>query len=174
MVAVTVFCVWLGFSVNALIGCLSLLLLLLLLDTDLIEPPGTDVVVGAIFMIIIFPVYILKQFILGFPDRHSIFLSPPAGAPSEQSVQDISEFNSAIGSVTATLKPAGKIQINGVEYPATSADGKFVDIGCEVQVCGRRDTLLLVSRADTTRKESAQQIAQRKQPSGAESEIDSR
>ena len=83
----------------------------------------------------------LKQFILGFPDRDEVILSPPAN-PFVQ--PDLSNLISSQGTVVATLKPSGKVEIAGIEYSATTADGMLLDPGMAIRVSDVRNTILIV------------------------------
>ncbi len=95
---------------------------------------------------LILPVYALKQFILGFPDRDILIPPPP---DTTRPSYDLSRLAASIGTVTGTLKPCGTVQIDGSVYSAVAADGQFLDAGAQIRVVGIRNTMLVVVAAET-------------------------
>lgn len=71
---------------------------------------------------------------------------PPS---STSAPHDLSALIAARGLVVATLKPSGKIEIEGQEFAATTLDGKLLERGSIVQVSSIRNTMLVVSAVET-------------------------
>ena len=105
----------------------------------------TDNVVGiALYLALIAPAWIIQQWVLGFPDS----LKPPQGvslltAIAESSQVAIPETGMS-GTVVTPLRPEGKVDIDGQPHTAAAASGQFIDVGEQVEVCGRRNRTLLV------------------------------
>ncbi|MDB5387523.1 MAG: hypothetical protein JWM11_3169 [Planctomycetaceae bacterium] len=138
--AIGIFCVWFGVPANVFL-VLSGVFLLLVRFANLDAVPGNNAFEVAVGLMILLPVYVLKQFVLGFPDRDEVFLTPPA----ETFVPpDFSHLNAALGIVVATLKPSGKVQIDNAVYSATTEDGKLLDTGTAIRVSGMRNAVLVV------------------------------
>ena len=139
-----IFCVCLGIPIDAVLIVTSLVLLVSpLVTVSFVEgfiagPP----VHAALGVFLVMPFFVIKQFILDFPDRDKIVLAPPAEAAVSN---DLSRLVSAVGTVVAILRPAGKVEIAGITYSAATADGKFLDRGAAVKVTGVRNTMLIVS-----------------------------
>lgn len=101
---------------------------------------GTDTASFAFVLAATTPFYVLQQFVLGFPDRDLVILVPPK--------VDVNltppPRKSDIGVVMATLRPMGRIDLAGECFSAAAADGKMLDVGTHIRVCGQRGTVLLV------------------------------
>ncbi len=69
--------------------------------------------------------------------------SEPTSEPKDKST-DSQEHLHAIGTVVATLKPTGAIEINGSNHSAATEDGKFLDVGATVEVRSYRNRTMLV------------------------------
>lgn len=135
----------LGVPVNLLV-IISLFILVLSPLARLDFVPGSDVLQVAVGLAVMAPVYILKQLILGFPDHDQVVLQPPAATATV----DCSHLIQATGTVTATLKPAGKVAISNTIYPATTADGKYLDQGTAIRVTGVRNGTLIVLQSESS------------------------
>lgn len=95
------------------------------------------------------PFYALRQYVLGFPDRNDLVLSPPASrhhAPASASRlgTDAEEADGSPATVIAPLRPAGLVEIAGNRAEAMSFDGGWIATGTAVEVCGRRNRTLVV------------------------------
>ena len=137
-----------GIPVDAvLIACCVVLALSPLARLDLDIPSRLQVLnlfgeqVGiALWLTVMIPVYIVQQFVLGFPDHDEVVLVPPVHAEREE----LPDLMGAVGTVTATLRPWGKVEVAGVTYSATTADGKLLDRGVAVCVTEVRNAVLVV------------------------------
>ena len=145
-------CFGLGLPVWWLAGIVILFVLLFPLATmrwsrqiSFLEVMAADPICGGIVFTFLSPVYVVKQFILGFPERDQIVLSPPKwdGPPAKPSIKPAID-NVKFATVTATLRPLGRIECNGVRYDATSFDGTIVDVGQNVEVCAFQNRLFVV------------------------------
>jgi hypothetical protein len=148
-----VVCLAFGFSIDTLGIPLAIFVMLLpfanLDDTPIADAPGF-----AIKFCLTLPVYVVKQFVLGFPDREKIILTPRSydigqERTSTQSAEVADDVHSANATVITPLKPYGFIAINGERMEAISVDGTLIDIGQNVQVCGRRNSILVVKQTAT-------------------------
>jgi membrane-bound ClpP family serine protease len=106
---------------------------------------GHGVVQVAIVSTLIFPIYALKQFVLGFPDRELLILAPP---PEINTPPKLTELIGALGVVLSTLKPSGKVEIHGFEHSATTDDGKLLEPGTRIRVTDVRNVTLIVGAYD--------------------------
>lgn len=110
-----------------------------------VGPTSTDELVGfAFLMALLIPAYVLKQFVLGFPDRDQVILTPPKFARST----DPPPRKSDTGTVVATLRPMGRIELAGEEFNAVSDLGKLIDVGVSIRVTGHRGDAFLVRELD--------------------------
>lgn len=137
----------LGIPVNVLLivsGIVLVLSALARLDLDFVVSDGA--VGAALILMFMVPVYILKQFVLGFPDHDEIVLTPPEEAARNEPPQ----ITSKLGTVTATLRPWGKVEVAGTTYSATSADGKLLDPGVAVRITEVRGNVLVVMAVEST------------------------
>lgn len=140
-----ILCTWLGLPEMVFAGCAAFVLLVSLVATHQGFQAG-HVFEFALVNAIGLPIYALKQFVLGFPDRDILILSPPSDITPPS---DLSRLNHATGTVLATLRPCGTVEIEGVVYNAASADGKYLDMGAEIRVTGIRNLLLIVIATKT-------------------------
>ena len=135
-----------GIPVEALLiiaGVVLALSPLARLGLDFVVAEGA--VEAALTLTIMIPVYLLKQFVLGFPDQDELVLVPPVDAArDEPSISMIRE----VGIVTATLRPWGKVEVAGTTYSATTADGKLLDRGIAVRVTEVRNAVLVVAAVE--------------------------
>jgi membrane-bound ClpP family serine protease len=144
-------CAWLGIPVFVFVAGSILALLASPLATHHGVTAG-GALEFAVANVLMLPIYVLKQFVLGFPDR-DILIPPP---PTEHSPpNDLSHLNLSTGTVVATLKPCGTVQIDGSVHSATTANGQYLDSGTSIHVTGVRNTLLVVMAAKTSTMEGA-------------------
>ncbi len=139
-----VFCAWLGLSVDAFL--ITALITTVLSSVVTLEGDPADNAIGfAAFSTIVLPVYVLKQFVLGFPDYGEIIdnvvLAPPDVFPPSE---DFARLSAALGTVDATMRPCGTVRIDGSVYPATTFDGRYLKAGTPIRVTGSRDSFLVV------------------------------
>ena len=111
-----------------------------LTTVDLI--PAADEVGFVVSLVLFLPIYSLKQFILGFPDREILMPTPDPYIPTSV---DLAGLRDAVGSVTVTLRPYGKVEVDGIEYAATSVGGQLVERGSSVRVSDIRNSVLVVT-----------------------------
>jgi hypothetical protein len=88
--------------------------------------------------------YILQQWILGWPDRADLFLDPPL--PHEGGHGHLDELIGMVGVANGPLRPCGVVVLDGKEYSACSDLG-YIDRAAQVKVVGRKGTSLLVRPA---------------------------
>lgn len=75
---------------------------------------NVDPFVAIIALVLIVPVYFIKQFVLGFPDRFEFILRPPSGdrmrviATTEPAIEAVEGM---AGIVVSPLRPTGKIDV---------------------------------------------------------------
>jgi hypothetical protein len=148
-----VFCFWFGVMAEILIAVMTLLLVHMPLTSMKNEhiPLADFGPVGlAVGMALFIPVFLLKQYILGFPDYDQIVLSPPRRVPTPKRAveMEMPELDQQLATVVATLKPIGKIECNGRRIEAASFDGNMLDIGQLVQICGYRNRIYVVRPSD--------------------------
>lgn len=121
-------------SANTLLWLLPISLIAIRLAS--FERPAYSGVEGlAIMLSLLFPVYACKQFVLGFPDRHKLLLSPPD--PNRHRASDDGEGHELVGKVgvvTAPLRPMGSVNIEGVVHDAKTDTGRLIEVGCSVTV----------------------------------------
>ena len=142
-------CLYLAYSVCGL----SAMALLYLLPISLIaiglasfERPAYSGAEGLAFVLaLLFPVYLCKQFVLGFPDRHKLLLNPPDS--NRQRAPDNGESHELVGKtgvVRAPLRPMGSVEIDGVVHTAKTDTGCLLEVGTSVTVKRvRQDTLVV-------------------------------
>lgn len=144
------------------LGLLIAMPIVLLTSLKAYEGPHHNVVGVALVVLIVTPPYVLKQYLLGFPDYDEIVLLPPGsssaasrikGAPSRpaQETTNPAEALSAAGSegpqvatAVSVLRPAGTVEVRGARFAAISLDGTLIPVGAQVEVCGERNQSLLV------------------------------
>lgn len=151
-----VFTAWLGVPLNPLL--IVLVVVLILMPSASIDDDGLpgffwwmDISISPVIELMAFiPVYLLKQFILGFPDRDKVILSPPKNVRTIRSVKitELPNFHDELATVVATLRPLGQIECKETRFDATSFDGKMIDVGQVVRICDYRDRLVIVRPID--------------------------
>jgi len=136
---------------------LSAITLLYLLPVSLIaiglasfeRPPYSGAEGLAIMLTLLFPVYACKQFVLGFPDRHKLMLSPPD--PNRNRVTDDGESHELAGKtgvVTAPLRPMGSVKIDGAVHDAKTDTGRLLEVGTPVTVKRVLQGILVVRKTE--------------------------
>ena len=113
------------------------------------RPPYSGAEGLAIVLTILFPVYACKQFVLGFPDRHKLLLSPPD--PNRRRATDDGEDHELVGKtgvVTAPLRPMGRVRIEGVLYDAKTDTGRLIDVDASVTVKRVLQRVLVVRKTE--------------------------
>lgn len=109
---------------------------------------GGDILGLAVCLLVVVPVWMVKQFVLGFPDRDKIVL--PAYSKINRStkvrprVRGIEEVPNEPLTVVATLRPMGKVVWGDRHFDAISIDGQYVDVGTNVRVQELRDQMFVV------------------------------
>lgn len=121
-----------------------------------------DLPAVALVVLIFTPPYMLKQYLLGFPDYDEIVLLPPGSPPSTSRIKRApsrpaqgattpAEALSAavpegpqVATAVSVLRPAGTVEIRGARFAAISQDGTLIPVGAQVEVCGERNQSLLV------------------------------
>ena len=131
-----------GISANLLLRC-SPFAIPVILVASLEYPPGDSPGQMAVLLTLLFPIYITKQFVLGFPDRHKFMLNAPDRTPCDH--QD-SQLVGKTGEVLATLRPMGSVVIDGETYSAKSDGGNLIEAGEKISVCGVNADLLVVTK----------------------------
>lgn len=126
----------LGISAKPLLIFSGFILVIVPLASLKHDPPG------ALWILIMLPIYTLKQYILGFPDHDEVILTPPEHPIVHSKLSDMID---RLGVVRSTLKPSGKVEIDGTVYSATTADGKMLDEGAAICVSDIRNTILIVT-----------------------------
>lgn len=109
-------------------------------------PAGSDPISFAILFAIFAPVYFIKQYILGFPERDVFVLQAPVlSLPERRKVMSVvSELTGQSATVIATLKPIGKIECEGKQFEAISFDGSLIEVGKRVQIGEIQNRLYVV------------------------------
>ena len=89
--------------------------------------------------------YVLQQWILGWPDRADFMLDAPR--PPEHKNAPLDDLIGRIGVASCPLRPGGVIVLGQDRYPARS-DLHYIDRGTRVQVVGRKGSALVVRPVD--------------------------
>lgn len=115
-----------------------LLLILAVLGGDAIGIIGLPAVALA---------YMMKEYVLGFPE---LILDPPSPAEREQRDQGVPPPHlGKVARVTAPLRPIGEIELDEQRQNAASESGLFIDQGRSVVIVGKRNGTLLVREQAT-------------------------
>ena len=85
--------------------------------------------------------YVLKQWVLGWPDKQEMVLEPPP--LNSRDSQPLSSLIGQLGVTSGALRPSGHVVIAGDQYSACSDQG-YVDVDVKVRVVGARDSQLIV------------------------------
>lgn len=108
-------------------------------------PPPTDPVGFAVILTFVLPFFAMQQFVLGFPVLKEGVLEPPI-VPQKPEPPPLA---CDTGVVVAMLRPMGDVELAGERFSATSFDGKMLEVGTPIRVCGRRGNVLLVTTLDS-------------------------
>ena len=137
-------CAWLGLSADVFVIS-TLVVMAIACGTTLHGISANGPFEAAVIATIVLPFFVLNQFVLGFPEYDEIVrdvvLTPPDVVPPEET---LAHLNAAVGTVDATMRPCGTVRIDGVVYPATTFDGKYLKAGTSIRVIGSREALLVV------------------------------
>jgi len=144
------------------LGLLIATPIVLLTSLKAYEGPHHNVVGVALVVLIVTPPYVLKQYLLGFPDYDEIVLLPPGASsaasrikgarsrlaqettnPAEALSAAVSE-GPQVATAVSVLRPAGTVEVRGARFAAISLDGTLIPVGTQVEVCGERNQSLLV------------------------------
>jgi len=114
--------------------------------------PGVICLTVTIFGVFL-PLYLLKQFVLGFPDKpHWDRAQKEMREPPEQQLptKTLPEFPPAgtAGVVSAALRPMGMVEIEGTAFPARHTGNQLLAVGTSVLTCGEQNGTLLVKESD--------------------------
>ena len=123
-----------GLSANFLLVVLPVSLLAIAIAS--FERPSWSSPEGLAFALaLLMPVYLCKQFVLGFPDRHKLLLEPPDPLRQRDSQQqNHQDLIGRTGYISAPLRPMGSVNIEGTEYPAQTNTGFLLDSGVRITV----------------------------------------
>lgn len=103
--------------------------------------PVDDAVAFAVANTLLLPIYGIKQFVLGFPDRETLIPTPPS---NPRRTIELSPFIQKVGTVVAALKPCGTVEIDGAVHSAATADGRYLESGTQIRVVATRNSQLVV------------------------------
>ena len=106
---------------------------------------------AALLALLLF-VYLIQQWVLGWPDKEKIVLcatAPRTAKPDET----WGHLQGKLGTVASPLRPGGSVRIDGQEYQARSEHG-FVDGGMPVEVVGVSSFGVTVRTTDGEMSES--------------------
>lgn len=86
--------------------------------------------------------YMLKEYVLGFPD---LILDPPSPLETDNELQaSLAKHIGQVAITTSSLKPIGEIELNDVRLTAASESGVFIDPGTDVVIVGVKNGKLVV------------------------------
>jgi hypothetical protein len=100
--------------------------------------------------------YVIQQWILGWPDRADTLLEPPSLGRGTDAQLDALVGKTGVAS--SALRPGGTIAVEGTEYPAHS-NGGYVDRSSPVRVIGRNGPSLLVCAIDVASGSAAPNVS---------------
>lgn len=103
------------------------------------SPAGDDLIGFAAVMAVATPLYIMKQLVLGFPDREHVIPTPDPPPPAEPP-----EPKAQIGITVSALRPMGTVEIAGEHFNASSSTGRMIEAGRRIRSTGHRGRVLLV------------------------------
>ena len=133
-VAFLMICQWL--AVSAAVAFAVVVAFWVLLGSSVLDPLS----MGAVGIL-----YVIQQWVLGWPDRTHSILEPSLPHCDTTSHPDAHVGKTAITS--SALRPAGTVILDGNEYPASSELG-YIDCGKSVRVIARRGTAFIVCVVD--------------------------
>lgn len=109
---------------------------------------GADLLGLALGLLVMVPVWMVKQFVLGFPDRDKIVLPAYSKinriAKRPSPVRAIDELSHEPLTVVATLRPMGKVVWRDGHFDAISINGQYVEVGTKVRAQELRDQMFVV------------------------------
>ncbi len=131
-----------AFDLNALIVILIVVLSTIISSTLAWGPWGGPAAVAIGF------IYLLQQWVLGFPDRHYLFLQAPDASAAPPDVAALERLIGRCARTTTALRPMGHILIDAAAYEA-SADTNFIPADADVRVVAVRNRRLVVAPAES-------------------------
>jgi membrane-bound ClpP family serine protease len=100
-------------------------------------------------------VYVVQQFVLGFPARHEWMLSPSNDPTKQDAHLGLgSELIGAKGITTSPLRPIGDVKIEGRIYRAKTTDGQMLDANRTIVVSFVQQGTLVVKTISASQAES--------------------
>ena len=150
-----------GIAIDTLLKWLPIAVVLMLLSKpkyfDYLEHmPDLGVLLIGVFALVVgvfVPLYLMKQFVLGFPDkihwdrRSQKMRELPEPQLPASSHPDLPPTGTA-GTVSASLRPMGTVEIEGTAFPARHVHHHLLDVGTDVVTCGSQNGALLVKQPD--------------------------
>ena len=133
-------------SANAMLG-IAPFALLLAFAANVERVGGGSPESMAIAMALLLPIYLAKQFVLGFPDRKEFILEPD---PYNSRDDACESFQGKTGVVSTSLRPMGSVIIDGIDFPAKTDDGDFIPAKTPIIVLRGNSRLLVVARSNTS------------------------
>jgi membrane-bound ClpP family serine protease len=94
--------------------------------------------------------YVIQQYVLGFPDRDDWILPPPNQGRSEPSRHDLDSYIGTEGVTMTALKPMGTVLLNGDRFAAISETGAFIGIETSIIVSSVNGDKLVVRELRTS------------------------
>ncbi|MGB7346157.1 MAG: NfeD family protein [Pirellulaceae bacterium] len=89
--------------------------------------------------------YVVQQFVLGFPDRHEWMLDPAKSTTLPDVSPDLrSELIGSRGVTCSPLRPMGEVRIEGESFRAKTTNGQMLGVGEEIVVTGTHHGTLIV------------------------------
>ncbi len=144
LLVVPLLCIGGGISIDYLgVPLLVVLIFTPLVTLDSMQSIASDVLSLTVVTVILAPLYAIKQFVLGFPDRSQFILEPDLRNFGPRS-EPLSQFIGLSAAVVSPLKPFGYIELNGQQLSAKSEDGSLIEAGRVVLVCDQRNQTLVV------------------------------
>ena len=92
--------------------------------------------------------YIVQQFVLGFPARHEWMLAPHTETDSQNELQEKHrELIGSFGWTVSPLRPLGEVDIDGTLYQAAANNGILIAEQTRVKVIRVRNGTLMVRQS---------------------------
>jgi len=102
-------------------------------------PSAASEIEFALFMTLVTPFYLAKQFVLGFPDRDQMVSLPEPPPPVEVTLPTVHT-----GTTVSALRPMGTVEFGGEHFTATTLTGRMIAAGRAVRWTGYKGHTLLV------------------------------
>lgn len=154
VVVIALLCIWFRIPINYL-GVFVIYVVFIVPFANFDSPPGSDIVTVALTLLFILPAYVIRQFVLGFPDliapdpqsEQAFVLEEQVdvGAVRQPAFSHLESIpNGIVVTVISPLKPIGFVDVNGERMDAITIDGSLLDVGQTAWVCGRQNRRLVV------------------------------